>query len=321
MATAASIPPELFEDILFYVCEDTDGPVYSDSEGPDLQYRETLKNIAACSLTCVYWARVCRQRMFRRVWIKSYDKLHAFSSLISNTPKGFEAIVDYVWYVTLVQHVEDRPWLYHIQLQPSLLPQLPFATIRIHIIDTTGGPLSLRRSTYRRLFSGLPRTPPSSCHSCRALTLYNPHFRALRDVDLLLNKFAFLFGSIDLTFSGISWATEVSLERDLLSRNTLEITRHDVYVTVEHSSYSVEEAWLAYSAVMRGLSRSNSTSHEADIRLELRPSAQRAILELGRLICRNSDGTIHGLEVRTTLWDTGPHKGHSAHSCPAQSFY
>ncbi|KAI0798703.1 hypothetical protein BC629DRAFT_243213 [Irpex lacteus] len=192
VAAAATLPPELFDSILFYVCEFAVDLL--DPEAMTPSRKQTIKDITACSLTCVYWARICRERIFKKIWIKNYEDLCAFSSLASSTPKGFKPISALAERATLVLHIADRPWLHLLRLQPSLIPEMPlvrnYASIHFRIIDSSSADSDTpRRPTYRCVFSGLPRALPASCHQCDDLTIRNPYFQTERDVKSLLAKF------------------------------------------------------------------------------------------------------------------------------------
>ncbi|KAI0791548.1 hypothetical protein BC629DRAFT_369065 [Irpex lacteus] len=117
MATGADIPPELIQRILFDVCEDADKLLDLGTTVPNR--KEAIKNITACSLTCVYWAHICRWQLFCIVCIKSYEDMRAFLALVVNTPTKFLPISQHMSSATLVQRVGDRPWL-HLKRPGSL---------------------------------------------------------------------------------------------------------------------------------------------------------------------------------------------------------
>ncbi|KAI0768367.1 hypothetical protein BC629DRAFT_866223 [Irpex lacteus] len=193
MATAADLPPELFRRILLDVCEGAEQPLVLDLNQELTNRKEAVMAVSACSLTCLYWARICREQLFREVRIKSYKDVRAFSWLVSNTPKRLTPISKYVRWVTLVQRVGERPWIHLLWLQPSLCLLRGGVNIHFEInnedSDTPRDATTPQRSTSRRLFAGLPRTPPSSCYQCNTLMINRPHFVTLQDFTSLLRKF------------------------------------------------------------------------------------------------------------------------------------
>ncbi|KAI0763895.1 hypothetical protein BC629DRAFT_968707 [Irpex lacteus] len=80
------IPPELFDDILFYVNvdrvsqqEDEElGSLIRDPGMPSTQ--DILTDLRRCSLVCLFWANRCREHMFSdaTLWIRSYEDAKIF---------------------------------------------------------------------------------------------------------------------------------------------------------------------------------------------------------------------------------------------------
>ena len=87
MATGATIPPELFKVILFYVCKHAIGLLDPLLAMPNR--KEAVRDITVCSLTCLYWARIYREAIFDRISIKSYEDLRAFPSLVVERAKDY----------------------------------------------------------------------------------------------------------------------------------------------------------------------------------------------------------------------------------------
>ncbi len=289
--TAADIPPELFDDILFYVCEHAWSLLDLSLEIQDR--KEAVKDVAACSLTCVYWARFCRQWMFRNISVRNYDDMCAFSSLVVNTPKTLQPICEYVDVATLVQHVGDRPWLHLLLLHRPLFPFRPHTGIYFRILESPSGISALQRPTSRGLFAGLPRTLPSSCHQCHSLIIDNPHLHSLHDLASLIGRFAPIPIEPDrwhVTLNNAAWLAQACFNSDLLTTPSLDILPYDAAVEVQGSAqYHFETAWVAYSAVMHS-KRSSLTSmslRDGDRVLRLLPFAQRFIVDIGKFLCQS----------------------------------
>ncbi|KAI0763889.1 hypothetical protein BC629DRAFT_1443095 [Irpex lacteus] len=85
---ASRIPPELFEDILFYVNVNRVSQRRDQRpEGEDLTRNRGLQNsvdiladLKSCSLVCLFWANICRQYMFsgKTVEITCYEDAEVF---------------------------------------------------------------------------------------------------------------------------------------------------------------------------------------------------------------------------------------------------
>ncbi len=286
MATGADIPPELFERILADVCEDAEELLDLDEEVPNR--KQKIKTITTCSLTCVYWGRMCRWRLFRSVWIKDYEDMRAFSSLVAHTPERFEPITAYVQNATLVQRVGERSWIHLLWMQPSLFLFEDDILISLHIEETSSDATAPRRSTCQRLFAGLPRTPPSSCLRSDYLTLTKPHFVTPRDLTSLVGKFK---PAVPVLLTGVTWDAQARFDSDLLTTDPLRILPSESHVAVTSSRYTAETAWLVfvgaqrYLSLTRSIGRPNGSLRASDLTRQVLPSAQRTILVLGKLLC------------------------------------
>ncbi|KAI0798623.1 hypothetical protein BC629DRAFT_236032 [Irpex lacteus] len=301
MATAADIPPELFRRILLDVCEDADRLLYLSRDVPDR--KERIKNIAACSLTCAYWAHICRWELFHTVWIKNYQDMHVFSSLVANTPKRFTPISKCVGNAILVQRAEDRPWIHLLRLQPSLFRCRDSARIRVHlhIEDGPNDAVSSRQSTGRRLFASLPRIPPSSCFLCDYLLIDMAHFVTPRDLTSLVAKF---IPTAALMLTNVTWDARFKTGlTDLLTRDPIRISFTGSFALVNSSLYTVEAAWLAFVTSQRCLVRQASTVSLNPLApwfdgsltipvLHVLPSAQRVILDICKPFAKTQDHRV-----------------------------
>lgn len=305
MALAAEIPPELFERILFYICRYAYGLLDLGYEVPNR--KEAIKEIGACSRTCVYWARACRARIFEIIWLKNYEDMCSFSLLVSKTPRTFTPVSAYVQKVTLLHRIGDRPWLHLCWLQSSRLSLTPGISISYHIVDSRGD-TQTPRSIHLRISSGLPRALPSPFHQCDNLRIENPHFRGLNDLNSLMNKFSYRPGpdnSVLLSLSNISWEVDPHFQNDALTETTLAISSLCcVEITIQPSLYGAEIAWLAYVAVLRCIQhRPPSTTLREGTKLQLLPSVQRTIHDIGKALCQNDnvDKFVFSMDMRDTL--------------------
>ncbi len=305
MALAAEIPPELFERILFYICRYAYGLLDLGYEVPNR--KEAIKEIGACSRTCVYWARACRAKIFEIIWLKNYEDMCSFSLLVSKTPRTFTPVSAYVQKATLLHRIGDRPWLHLCWLQSSRLSLTPGISISYHIVDSRGDTRT-PRSIHLRISSGLPRALPSPFHQCGNLRIENPHFRGLNDLNSLMGKFSYRPGpdnSVLLSLSNISWEVDSHFQNDALTETTLAISSLCcVEITIQPSLYGAEIAWLAYVAVLRCIQhRPPSTTLREGTKLQLLPSVQRTIHDIGKTLCQNDkvDKFVFSMDMRDTL--------------------
>ncbi|KAI0797290.1 hypothetical protein BC629DRAFT_1592334 [Irpex lacteus] len=255
MATGADIPPELFKRILEDVCEDASDLLNLNTDVPNR--KKAVKNVTACSLTCVYWAQICRQKLFGTVWIKSYEDMRAFSSLVANTPKRFQPISNYVGSAYLEQRVGDRPWIHLLRMQPSLFPckYLQLVLIIFKGSGSTNVAVASHYLTYRRLFTGLPRTPPPFCLQCDRLSIENARFVAPYHLTSLLGILSTTTG--ELRLHNVIWDAQARFASNLLTSEPLQIPEDiDFSVTVRDSQYLAEAAWIAFATRFRRISQS-----------------------------------------------------------------
>ncbi|KAI0798626.1 hypothetical protein BC629DRAFT_236212 [Irpex lacteus] len=231
---------------------------------------------------------MCRWRLFRSVWIKDYEDMRAFSSLVAHTPERFEPITAYVQNATLVQRVGERSWIHLLWMQPSLFLFEDDILISLHIEETSSDATAPRPSTCQRLFAGLPRTPPSSCLRSDYLTLTKPHFVTPRDLTSLVGKFK---PAVPVLLTGVTWDAQARFDSDLLTTDPLRILPSESHVAVTSSRYTAETAWLVfvgaqrYLSLTRSIGRLNGSLRASDLTRQVLPSAQRTILVLGKLLC------------------------------------
>ncbi|KAI0798648.1 hypothetical protein BC629DRAFT_1501535 [Irpex lacteus] len=184
-------------------------------------------------------------------------------------------------------------------MQPSLSQFWPslHSNVRIylHIENSPNDATSLQSSTSQRLFASLPRTPPSSCLQCAELTIDNSYFMTPHDLVSFLQKFS---PCDSLRLTNVAWSAQADFASDLFARDLLLISPFShLNVEVHRSAYTAETAWLAFSTTLRGLSTQGSTvtsasaydGHDEDEHgpaLQVLPSAQRAIFDICKSVCK-----------------------------------
>ncbi|KAI0084333.1 hypothetical protein BDY19DRAFT_997816 [Irpex rosettiformis] len=201
----ASIPPELFEHILFYVGdEDRLGPC----EDPTAR-REEMKHLSACALTCVYWAQLTRGRMFRRLVLRSTKDINGLRSLLrASSSDRLNPIGRLLSELVICYKLGDLLWFYNVPgLVASGANRLRW--VNFHIL----GPVSpaftannTRRSVLHPLFFAVPRVMPMT--SFHAFTVFvcieNIHFTHPTMLYNLLQDCKLLH-PLDLTCRNLTW--------------------------------------------------------------------------------------------------------------------
>ena len=164
---AASIPPELFKNILAYVGS-AGRPGYV-SDGVRTYFdvdvrREEMKQLSACALTCVYWAQSTRERMFQFLILRSSKDMSGYLSLLraAQSPR-IPPICDILQYLAVYYTLGDHPWFHNLtglwaRYRVSHLDQ-----IELHITGPARPAFvtaSSRGSMLHPLFFAAPRTLP-----------------------------------------------------------------------------------------------------------------------------------------------------------------
>ncbi|KAI0084318.1 hypothetical protein BDY19DRAFT_542839 [Irpex rosettiformis] len=155
----ASIPPELFEDILFYV---GDGDRLMPSEDPTAR-REEMKHLSACALTCVYWAQLTRVDMFQRLVLRSSKDISGLRSLLrASSSDRLDPIGTFFEELVIYYKLDDVPWFHNV---PGLVASGAdvLDSVCLHVLGPvppafTAG--NTRQSILHPLFFAVPRVIP-----------------------------------------------------------------------------------------------------------------------------------------------------------------
>jgi hypothetical protein len=195
-ATAADIPPELFDRMLNYLVWDA---VWV-SLYPSSDERKKKKRILGrCSLTCRYWASRCRIQIFDILTIRS---LVDVQSLLGFTP----IIRSYIKDLFLEETEPCIPWthLVYMRIRDGVLPQRISVT---HMLDGACTSTSVQR--LRSLHQSLPKQLPAlfiwSHHS-----IYISNYRLKTfsdDIAQLVRRFG-AQSYWALKFTNVSWIKE-----------------------------------------------------------------------------------------------------------------
>ncbi|KAI0748967.1 hypothetical protein BC629DRAFT_132159 [Irpex lacteus] len=208
---ACIIPPELLARVVSFVGNDK---LLLGDNGRDINVpgrREEIQHLAACTLVCVYWAKVARPRMLNMLVVRSLKDIHGlrdyFSS--SNTVLSIHdipSIARCLRILVIEYRLGDWAWFHNVQglanardeyqtLYSSRTPQSTFH-LQINVSST---PISMEstgragfRSARHPLFFATPKPIPMPCSSAfdtTSITLKDIHFTEFRTLQNLVQDF------------------------------------------------------------------------------------------------------------------------------------
>ena len=190
------IPPELFEDVIWYVC---DRPAW---ECP--LSREQKHDISQCGQVCRYWAESCRVKLFSWISLRSAEDFHTFLSMLLSAPlDAVSPIHSLVSYIRADPDGKELPWLHQL---PSLLALCEIDAVEVdgsRIRTASGKPL------FRTLHLALPRSLPPSYTVVHKLCLTDVHFTDTTELSKLLVSCRELH---EICLENLAWDTELTLE-------------------------------------------------------------------------------------------------------------
>lgn len=205
--TAAHLPPELFRDIIQYVCGHNEGEVSP-------VRLEAPLNTRKCSLVCLYWAQQSRRAQFRNraVIIESRKQARGLWEIVMSSSSArlvpIVTLIGELWVRYLPGKLDKAdkwpfPW-YDILF--TLIPKIPrekFAWLDIEASPRTSSSCSLCPSSFPSSSVAHPQLPASRYSApFRVLYLNNMHFASVRDII----NFTCRFRHVEqLYFSHLTW--------------------------------------------------------------------------------------------------------------------
>ncbi|KAI0799654.1 hypothetical protein BC629DRAFT_1591825 [Irpex lacteus] len=194
LATAAEIPQELFDNIVYFVRDSLPDILSLGDEDYKRGYYEKVRTIGACALTCVRWANLTRPRMLRKLVLRSPDDLRTLKCLLraSHSPR-ISRIGQHLETLIVYCSLERYPWFYDIQsLRSKGASRL--REVSLYLYGPMPPSIYTQKNTIRHpLFYGAPRTLPISFPpeiTIKILQIKNVHlpneltaFNLLRDLD------------------------------------------------------------------------------------------------------------------------------------------
>ncbi|KAI0085262.1 hypothetical protein BDY19DRAFT_455745 [Irpex rosettiformis] len=204
---AATIPPELLNKIVHFVGDEAllYGEDDEDDAEPNAIYfadrQGGMVHLAACSLTCVYWAKVTRRKMFKILVLRSvqdiYDLLSFFhTSHTELYPRGIPSIQQCLQHLVVEHRLGDWVWFDNVRRLLTIQVQhQPYTSLQLDI-HVNGGSFTSQSgvrlpSARHPLFRTMPRplpVPQVSYKSMR-LVLKDIHFTDIRGLRNLIQDF------------------------------------------------------------------------------------------------------------------------------------
>lgn len=206
-ASAADIPPELFDTILAYVGTNDQG-----GQLPFSELHDAKRIFSSCSLVCKYWCKLCRCGVFESIELRSRGDVASLLALVKAAPPciGLDPVSSHIQILSIHYDIsQDRtPWLHHIGLYcTSLLKGVSFFNLVIRGRPYLGATKDQFHSF--RTDSALPRSLPSRLLPYTHITLRQvrfPTFTALKYVLQHMQKLLYI------RWMDVNWDVDDSAE-------------------------------------------------------------------------------------------------------------
>jgi hypothetical protein len=241
-STAANIPPELFDDILWYI------PPFRYIDGLGLglgayralpESKEEKSHLSLCSLVCRHWARLCRPHIFAYVRLRCSDDLHAFKRiLLMPPPARLPSIAEYVKHVHIFVERIEPPWVHH--LLPSYCQRILLLNCNFTLtVKASSSKSNDTTMPFAAIYSPLPHTLPS-VHACLThLNLQNIHFRNATAFCRVISGFRNLE---DLRIYDLTW--DAAPLEDLALASSVPVFPRLSFLYIENPKGDALPMWL-----------------------------------------------------------------------------
>ncbi|GJE96177.1 hypothetical protein PsYK624_123700 [Phanerochaete sordida] len=192
------IPPELIKRITLYCVE-------WDRHGEPADKR----GIAACSLTCRYWAQFLTPLAFRRLVLRTATdivRLLAFLADADARTPPLRACVKKIEFAQ-ARATSKIPWCHQLVRLAQQLPNVNFQSdVRLTVTggDGSDGPAQATDDTFLLPFRALPRTLPAACSKLDYVTLRDLHVESVRALTDCVKNLAARY----LILDGVTFADE-----------------------------------------------------------------------------------------------------------------
>jgi hypothetical protein len=279
------MPRELLGEIVNHVGDEA---VLEDMESKDR--KDVLRHLGACALTCSYWAKTCRPKIFRRVRLRSIEDVRRLSSLVLHTPQSFPPAVLLIKCLLVVQSLDDQPWLHTLRLQPSLGLIIPDAHVEFNIVGPNDGNGYAGPATFSHLATGLPRSLPPVCYLCDSLMLENLSLQPIHELRRLLRSLCFRpvnrpsSSPRRIGLVNIMWDSRTSISDVLLGDRPFALPPFPIAIMAFECTDNIDAAWSAF--VFSGDLRfepSHTLSHAERF---MHPSDGQTMIDISRTLYR-----------------------------------
>lgn len=185
LATAEDLPPEMLGNIAEilsgkFIETFNDG---ADSHPLELSKRE----LSARALTCRYWAKLLRPKLFTELILSTSEDAKMFQSCIIAPHRADMDIARHVRRLMLRYNVTHSPWLHLV-----FLCRGPLTHLRLVKVCLLGG-VDAMNVTLRSVHQGLPRSFPPSLSYINTLELQGLTFPTFSDLSSTLRSAPVLF--------------------------------------------------------------------------------------------------------------------------------
>lgn len=176
-ASAANIPPELFERILFFF-------TFRDRDPVKIRHP---KELTPCALTCKYWARECRKKIFEFITLRSREDVETLFRFAQEGGDSSLSIARCLQRLKLEYTFPGQPWIHLIFLRDkTVLPYTSVSDLLIHSADSDAAKETsqrvLRGVTLRSVHQLLPRTLPVVLSQTQSFDVKGIHLQRFEDL-------------------------------------------------------------------------------------------------------------------------------------------
>lgn len=198
MSAATKIPPELFEDILWYVCR-------RDQDAEWVVVGDDRRNVSSCGRVCRHWALPCRLKLFGKVTLRSAEDAQELKAMLDSDPPSptMPPLCNIIRAVQIDARNDARPWLHLVRL--TIIPRLreSSAEIVLAVDGSHSGESRVIGNNQTDFYGLVPRSLPSMAPVLTSLCLTSVHFTNRAELCLLLGSYPMLklIGLCELTWT------------------------------------------------------------------------------------------------------------------------
>ena len=211
ISLAASIPPELFKDILSFVGDTTLLIPQAQSSEDQPARRAEMKHLSVCASTCIYWARLTRERMLSMLILRSYTDLCDFRSLLrAPSSTRLDPIGNLVQALYVFYKLDDRFWPHNVGgLKVHGLRSLYRMVMHVRGPIPNGFTAHNNQAVLHPLFVSMPKALSMGLRTCTNglhIMIADIHFPNLIILHNLLQDLVSL-GPLNMICSRLTWDT------------------------------------------------------------------------------------------------------------------